>query len=118
MSFSLQTYVYSMLLFPHMFLFRFHSWPYILNVQICSDKCVNILSIAVHVFRKFFGKICPLSGKILITCLKCSRASFLPSSYSENMRWEQGFCQGTSKIRDFLSNLHIGKISSVQNFQF
>ena len=35
-------------------------------------------------------KICPLCGKILITFLKCSRASFSPSSYSEKIRWGRG----------------------------
>ena len=35
-------------------------------------------------------KIYPLFGQILITCLKCSRASFLSSSYSEKMHWERG----------------------------
>ena len=33
----------------------------------------------------------PLFEQILITCLKCSRASFSPSSYSEKMRWERGW---------------------------
>ena len=34
----------------------------------------------------YSGKICPLLGQILIRCLKCSRASFLSSSYSEKKR--------------------------------
>ena len=34
-------------------------------------------------------KICPLFGQILITCLKCSRASFSPSCYSEKVRWDE-----------------------------
>ena len=41
-----------------------------------------------------YEKICPLFGQILITCLKCSRASFLPSSYSEKMRWGRGWVTG------------------------
>ena len=44
----------------------------------------------VHVFRNLFWKICPLFGQILITCLKCSRLSFSPSSYSEKKRWSRG----------------------------
>ena len=47
----------------------------------------NVSSIATQVFRNLFWKICPLFGQILITCLKCSRASFLPFSYSEKMSW-------------------------------
>ena len=49
-----------------------------------------IFSIAVHVFRNLFLKICPLFGQILIACLKCLRASFSPSSYSKKMRWGRG----------------------------
>ena len=70
----------------HMFLFCFYPWPYTLNIQTCSCK-----SIAVHIFCNLFWKICPLFGQILITCLKCSRASFLPSSYNEKMHWGQGW---------------------------
>ena len=33
--------------------------------------------------------MCPRFGQILITRLKCSRASFSSSSYSEKMRWER-----------------------------
>ena len=46
---------------------------------------------AVHVFSNLFLKICPLFGQILITCLKCSRASFSLSSYSEKMHWGGGW---------------------------
>ena len=62
---------------------------------------------AVHIFRNLFWKICPLFGKILITCLKCSRASFSPSSYSEKMRWGRGWenpDQNNSKYGHFSSN--------------
>ena len=52
--------------------------------------CSYIFSIAVHVFRNLFLKICPLFGQILIACLKCSRASFSPSSHSEKMHWGRG----------------------------
>ena len=45
----------------------------------------------VHVFRNLFWKTCPLFEQILITCLKCSWVSFSPSSYSEKMRWGQGW---------------------------
>ena len=45
-------------------------------------------------------KICPLFGQILIPCLKCSRASFLPSSYSEKMRWGRGLVMTIAYLRD------------------
>ena len=72
------------------FLFCFYPWPYILNVKTFSCKTGYVFSIAAHVFRNLFLKLCPLFEQILITCLKCSRASFLPSSYSEKMRWGRG----------------------------
>ena len=75
----------------HMFLFCFCPWPYILNVTLFSKNFVNIFSIALHVFSNSFWKICPLFGQILITCLKCFRASFSLSSYSEKMRWGRGW---------------------------
>ena len=55
------------------------------------DVCIsiNIFSIVVHVFPNLFWKICPLFGHILLTCLKCSRSSFFPPSYSEKMRWDE-----------------------------
>ena len=34
--------------------------------------------IAAHIFLNLFLKICFPFGQILITCVKCSRASFLP----------------------------------------
>ena len=40
---------------------------------------VNVFSIAVHIFRNLFRKICPLFGQILVRCLKCSKTSFSPS---------------------------------------
>ena len=43
-----------------------------------------------RIFANLFLKIYPLFGQIVITCLKCSRASFCPSSYSEKMRWGRG----------------------------
>ena len=70
-----------------MFLFCFYPWPYVVNVCTSSGKASDVFSIAVHVFRNLFWKICPLFGQILITCLKCSKVSFLPSSYIEMMRW-------------------------------
>ena len=53
----------------------------------------DLFSTAVHVFYNLFWKICPLLGQILITCLKCSMASFLPSSYSDKMYWRQGWVE-------------------------
>ena len=59
------------------FCFCFYPWPYIRNVTLLSKNFVNIFSIAVHVFRILFRKLCSLFGQILTMCLKCSRASFL-----------------------------------------
>ena len=78
------------LLSPRTFSFCFYPWPYILSLQTCSRKS-SIFSIAVHGFRNLFWKICPLFGKILITCLKCSRTSFSRSCYSKKMHWGQGW---------------------------
>ena len=50
---------------------------YILNVQTCSGKSVVIVIIAVLVCRNLFWELCPLFGKILVTCLKCSRVFFV-----------------------------------------
>ena len=61
----------------------FYTWPYVLNVPTLNSKGLNIFCMAVHIFRNLFWKICPLFGKILISCLKCSRASFSPSSCSK-----------------------------------
>ena len=57
-------------------LYCFYPWPYILNVQIWSHKTIDIFSVAIDVFLNLFWKICPLFMQILITCLKCFRASF------------------------------------------
>ena len=83
--------IYMIWLSAHMFLFCFYALPYILNVTLFSKNFVNIFSIAVHVFHNFFRKICPLSEQILITCLKCSRASFLFSSYSKKAHCGQSW---------------------------
>ena len=72
----------------HMFLYCLYPWLYIFNVQTCRFDGADIFSITVHVSR--IWKISPLFGQILITCLKCSRVSFLPSSYSEKMHWWRG----------------------------
>ena len=58
----------------NMFPFCFYLWSYMLNVQTSSSKYVNILSIVLCVFRKLFGKNCPLFGKILSTCLNRCKA--------------------------------------------
>ena len=52
-----------------------------------NHKCDHFFSIAVHVFRNLFWKICTLFGQILITCLECSRTSFLLCTYSDKMCW-------------------------------
>ena len=59
-----------------------------------EPESADVFSITVHAFRNLFLKIYPLFGQTLITYLKCSRASFLPSSYSEKMRWGRGCGSG------------------------
>ena len=49
-----------------------------------------VFGIAANVFLNLFLKICPLFGQILITCVKCSNASFSPSSYSQKMCRRRG----------------------------
>ena len=66
-------------------LFLFLSLALHLKTKNLKLDCSYNFSIAVHVFRNLFLKICSLFGQILITCLKYSRASFSPSSYSEKM---------------------------------
>ena len=51
-----------------------------------SYESVDVFSIAAHGFPNLFIKICPLFGQILITCLKCSKASFSLSSCGLKMR--------------------------------
>ena len=67
----------------HMFLFCFYLWLYIHIVTSFNKDFVNVFSIDVHVFCNLFREVCPLFRKILITCLKSSRPSFLLSSCSE-----------------------------------
>ena len=49
----------------------------------CARTHADIFSITVYVFRNFFWKICSLLRQISITCLKCSKASFSPSSLAK-----------------------------------
>ena len=79
---------------PHfacMFLFCLLPWPYLLNIQTFSSEWLDVFSIAAQVFSILLLKICPLFGQILITCLKCSRASFSLASYSDKMHWGRGW---------------------------
>ena len=65
----------------------FWSYLFILFFSLAlHTKCTNLLPQHVPSFRIWLWKIFSLFGQILITCLKCSRTSFLPSSYSEKMR--------------------------------
>ena len=74
-----------------MFLFLFLSLVLPTKCIYFQTESADVFSIASHVFRNLFLKMCPLFGQIWITCLKCSRASFSPSSYSEKMRWGRGW---------------------------
>ena len=82
---------YHSLRFAPMFFFCFYPWPYLLNIQTFSHEPIAVFIIAGQVFPNLFLKICPLFGQILITCMKCSRASFSLSSYSEKMCWGRGW---------------------------
>ena len=75
---------------PGMFLFCFYLWPYILYVKLFSRESADAFNITAHVFYSLFLRICPLFGQTLITCVKCSRASFSHSSCSEKMHWGRG----------------------------
>ena len=63
----------------------FLSLAYHTKYQTTSCTSAGIFCIAIHILRNFLLKM-PLR-QILITCLKCSRASCSPSSYSEKIRW-------------------------------
>ena len=68
--------------------------------EICRGKRNNIFPLATHIFRNLFWKICPRFKQILMTCLKCSRASFLPSSTNERMLWGRGWLKMKPKTKD------------------
>ena len=74
-----------MLLSAHMFLFCFYPWSWILKVRLSSNSLINAFIFVVHIFHNLYWRIFLLFRQILITCLKCSRASFSPS-YSEKRR--------------------------------
>ena len=52
------------------------------TIYIYGHETADVCSIAAHVFIDLLLKIYPLFGQILITCMKSSRSSFSPSSYS------------------------------------
>ena len=96
-----------MSLFTHMFWFYFYSWFYILSEQIFSGTSVSMSSVTTHVLHNSFWKIRPLFGQILITCLKCSRASFLPSFYCRKMRWDPAWVLIPKAITVMLATMMI-----------
>ena len=85
------THTNFVLLSAHIFLFCFCPWPYMLKRPSIWHHTANIFSIAVHLFRNLFSKICHLFEQILITCLKCFGVSFSPSSCSIKTRWDYGW---------------------------
>ena len=105
--FSIVTHASSMSLFTHMFWFYFYSWFYILSEQIFSGTSVSMSSVTTHVLHNSFWKIRPLFGQILITCLKCSRASFLPSFYCRKMRWDPAWVLIPKAITVMLATMMI-----------
>ena len=78
----------------------------------------NISSNVVYVFRNLFWKICPLSGQILIKFLRCSRVSFLPSSYSEKKHWGRGLFSLTGQTwgEEFELADRFYSVSGIQEF--
>ena len=60
-----------------------------LHPKLSKNKPIDNLSISGHVLRNLFWKICSLFRQIPITFLKCSRASFSPSSFSKKMPWDE-----------------------------
>ena len=60
-----------------------------LHPNLSKNKPVDNLSISGHVLRNLFWKICSLFRQIPITFLKCSRASFSPSSFIKKMPWDE-----------------------------
>ena len=105
--FSIVTHANSMSLFAHMFWFCFHSWLYILNERIFSGTSVSMSSMTTHVLHNLFWKIRPLFGQILITCLKCSRASFLLSFYCRKMHWDPSWVLIQKAITVILATMMI-----------
>ena len=79
--------------------------------------------VSLSTYSVIYSENMPSIGQTLIMCLKCSRASFLPSSYSEKMCWGRGYeCTITANnctmkqsihqmLREFMSNWQI-KISN------
>ena len=115
----LQTYV-STAFYSRIFIF-FYLWPYILNVQTSIHDSADIFRVTVHVFHNLFWKIGPLFGQILITCLKFSRTSFSPNSYSEKMVGGNigaaQFPQGLTRfIRNSSETMRFCKISTSRNY--
>ena len=97
--------------FRLLWLSELHSYVFILFLcLVFRTKCINlshesldVSSITSNLFPNLFLKICALFGKILITCLKCSRVSFSLSTYNDKMHWGQGWTN--SKV--LVSNLPI-----------
>ena len=90
-SLPIQTYTdcIAYIAFSSYFFMLFYPWPYILSMCTSSSKIVNIFTTAVHVTCNVFWKICHLFAQLLITSLKCSRASFSPSSCNKKMHLGQ-----------------------------
>ena len=71
--------------------YRFLIICFYYNFILALAKTAYVFSIIAYVFRNLFWKTCPLFRQILITCLKCSRASSSPVTYSEKMCWVRGW---------------------------
>ena len=99
-----------------------------LHPNLSKNKPVDNLSISGHVLRNLFRKICSLFRQILITFLKCSRASFSLSSFSKKMRWDEVgkyFFKGVSHnafqswmLQMFITlsaNIYLFKVENINN---
>ena len=65
-----------------MSLFCFYPWTSILNISWTYNSLFGSKLVNIFVLKNF-----PLFAQILITCLICSRVSFLASPYNEKMSW-------------------------------
>ena len=99
-----------------------------LHPNLSKNKPVDNLSISGHVLRNLFWKICSLFRQIPITFLKSSGASFLPSSFSKKMLWDEVgkyFFKGVSHnafqswmLQMFITlsaNIYLFKVENINN---
>ena len=75
--------------YSHIFLLFYH-WPTYLTLGHVALK-VLVFLVSLSTCSVIYSENMRSIGQTLIMCLKCSRASFLPSSYSEKMCLGRGY---------------------------